>query len=140
MRWVAWRLGANCVLHPLIHTFLKLTLAQDVGVSQRFSGLDNELSQTGYTLSSDLTIRSALHLGHLTAWSLTRLISIFSKNKEWLIQGSRLFPLNWQATQTGHTLFLVSCNFYLYLFCYQFPYCYWLRGCGRPPLCIHGYA
>jgi len=27
--------GANCGLHPLIHTFLKLNLAQDMAVCQR---------------------------------------------------------------------------------------------------------
>jgi F0F1-type ATP synthase assembly protein I len=33
------------------------------------------LPQTGHTFSLGLIIRSALHLGHLTGWSLTRLIS-----------------------------------------------------------------
>jgi hypothetical protein len=45
-------------------------------VSQRFSGLGNELPQTGHTFSVGLIIRLALHLEHLTAWSLTRLISV----------------------------------------------------------------
>ena len=62
-------------LHPLIHTPLEFTLAQDVGVSQRFSGLGNEPPQTGHTFSVGLTNGVSLHLGHLTAWSFTRLIS-----------------------------------------------------------------
>ena len=59
---------------PLIHTHLQFSLAQDVGVSQRFSGLGNEPPQTGHTFSVGLIIRSALHMGYLTAWSATRLI------------------------------------------------------------------
>ena len=62
-------------LHPLIHTLLKFNLAQYIESCQRFSGLGNELPQTGHTFSVALIIRLALHLGHLTAWSLTRLIS-----------------------------------------------------------------
>ena len=65
----------NCGLHPLIHTLPKFNLAQDVGVSQRFSGLGNEVSQTGHAFSVGLIIKSALHWGHLTGWSMTRLIS-----------------------------------------------------------------
>ena len=65
----------DCKLHPLIHTLLEFNVAQDIGVSQRFSGFGNELPQTGHTFSVGLIIRSALHLEHLTAWSLTRLIS-----------------------------------------------------------------
>jgi hypothetical protein len=44
---------------------------------QRFSGFGNELPQTGHTFSSGLTITVSLHLEHLTAWSWTRLISMF---------------------------------------------------------------
>ena len=73
MRWAARRVGADCALHPLIHTLLKFTVAQD-GVSQRFIGLGSLLPQTGHTFSVGFIIRLALHLGHLTAWSLTRLI------------------------------------------------------------------
>ena len=36
--------GADFVLHPLIHTLLKFTLAQDVDYGQRFPGLGSELS------------------------------------------------------------------------------------------------
>ena len=59
-----------------IHTRLKFTLAQDIVVLQRFAGLGSELRQTGHTFSVDLITRLALHLEHLTGWSLTRLISI----------------------------------------------------------------
>jgi hypothetical protein len=67
------------ILHPLIHTLLKFNRTQDVGASQRFSGLGNEPLQTGHTFSVGLIIRLALHLGHLTGWSLTRLISSGSR-------------------------------------------------------------
>jgi hypothetical protein len=66
---------ANWGLHPLIHTLLKFNLPQDVVVFQRFSGLGNDPSQAGHTLSSSFTLTVSLHLGHLTGWSLTRLIS-----------------------------------------------------------------
>jgi hypothetical protein len=56
---------------PLIHTLPKFNLAQNVEVSQRFSSLSNSLPQTGHTFSVCLIIRSALHLEHLTGWSLT---------------------------------------------------------------------
>ena len=69
----------KCELHPLIHTPLDFSLTQNIGVSQRFPGLDNEPPQTGHTFSVGFIIRSALHLGHLTAWSLTRLISSGSR-------------------------------------------------------------
>jgi hypothetical protein len=55
--------GVDFVLHPLIHTLLKFNLAQDVGVSQRFSRLVNELPQTGHTLSDGLTIGVSLYWG-----------------------------------------------------------------------------
>jgi hypothetical protein len=67
---------ANCELHPLIHTSLKFNLAQDVDYGQRFPGLGSEPPQTGHTFSVSLIIKLALHLGHLTLWSLTRFISI----------------------------------------------------------------
>ena len=57
--------GADFILHPLIHTLLKFNLAQDVAVCPRFSGLGNELPQTGHTFSVGLIIRLALHLEHL---------------------------------------------------------------------------
>ena len=76
---VVKRKRAEWRLHPLIHTLLKFDLAQNVGVSQRLSDLGNELPKTGQTFSVGLIIRSALHLGHLTAWSLTRLISSGSR-------------------------------------------------------------
>ena len=38
-----------------------------------------ELPQTGHTFSVGLTIGVSLHLGHLTGWSLTRLISSGSR-------------------------------------------------------------
>ena len=69
-------MGAGFVLHPLIHTRLEFALAQDVGVCQRFSGLGNEPPHTGHTFSVGLIIRLALHLEHLTGWSLIRLISL----------------------------------------------------------------
>ena len=62
-----------------MHTFLKFNLVQDLGVSQRFSRLVNELPQTGHTFSVGLTITVSLHLRHLTEWSLTRLISSGSR-------------------------------------------------------------
>jgi len=34
--------GANCGLHPLIHTLLEFTLAQNIDYGQRFPGLGNE--------------------------------------------------------------------------------------------------
>jgi len=74
------RSSSNCGLHPLIHTLLEFTLAQNVGVSQRFIGLGSLLPQTGHTLSVALTIRLTLHLEHLTEWSLAR--SISSRSRE----------------------------------------------------------
>ena len=73
------RLVWNCGLHPLIHTFLKFNLAQDIWFSQRFTGLGNDPTHTGHTFSVGFIIRSTLHLGHLTVWSLTRLVSSGSK-------------------------------------------------------------
>jgi hypothetical protein len=67
--------GADFVLHPLIHTRLEFNLAQDVDYGQRFPGLGSESPQTGHTFAVSLIIKLALHLGHLTGWSLTRLIS-----------------------------------------------------------------
>ncbi len=69
----------NFILHPLIHTRLEFDLAQDVDYGQRFPGLGSVLPQTGHTFSVGLTIRLALHLEHLTGWSLTLLISAGSK-------------------------------------------------------------
>ena len=69
----------NCRLHPLIHTPMEFTLAQNVEVSQRFSGFGSLPLQTGHTFSVGLIIKLALHLGHLTGWSLARLISSGSR-------------------------------------------------------------
>ena len=66
-------------LHPLIHTLLVLTLAQDVTYGQRFPDLGSEPPQTGHTFSVGLIIKLALHFWHLTLWSLTRLISSGSR-------------------------------------------------------------
>jgi hypothetical protein len=52
----------ECGLHPLIHTLLVLTLAQDVDYGQRFPGLGSEPPQTGHTFSVGLTIRLAFAL------------------------------------------------------------------------------
>ena len=57
-------------------TLLVFNLAQDVEGCQCFSDLGSELPQTGHTFSVGLTIGVSLHLGHLTGWSLTRLISV----------------------------------------------------------------
>jgi hypothetical protein len=62
-------------LHPLNHTGLEYVQAQDIAVSQRFTGFGSLLLQTGHIFSVGLIIRLALHLGHLTERSLTRLIS-----------------------------------------------------------------
>ena len=78
-RWVIKTRGANCGLHPLIHTCLGFVLAQNVGVSQRFSGFGNSLPQTGHALSSGSTIVVSLHLEHLPAWTFTCLISSGSR-------------------------------------------------------------
>jgi len=64
-------------LHPfLIHTLPDFNLTQDIVVFQRFSGLDKAFPQTRQTLSDGLTIGVSLHLGHLTGWTFTRLISL----------------------------------------------------------------
>jgi hypothetical protein len=79
IRWAAWRVGADCRLHPLIYTLPKFNLAQDIVAFQRFSGLGNELPHTGHTFSLRLTIIVNLHFWHFTAWTLTRLISSGSR-------------------------------------------------------------
>jgi hypothetical protein len=76
LNWGGSKEGGECGLHPSIHTLLKFNLAQDVVVCPRFSGLGNDPSQAGHTLSSSFTLTVSLHLGHLTGWSLTRLISV----------------------------------------------------------------
>ena len=68
--------GADCELHPLIHTLLEINLVHDMVLFQRFGGFGSDPSQAGHTLSSSFTLTVSLHLGHLTGWSLTRLISI----------------------------------------------------------------
>ncbi len=73
------RKRAECRLHPLIHTLLIFTAAQNIVDSQRFTGFGNALPQTGHTFSVGFIIRLALRLGHLTGWSLTRLISSGSR-------------------------------------------------------------
>jgi len=67
-------MGADCGFHPLIHTLLDFNLTQDIVAFQRFTGLGNELPQTGHTLSDGFTNTVSLHLGHLTGWTFTRLI------------------------------------------------------------------
>ncbi len=69
----------KCVLHPLIHTLLEFSITQDVDYDQRFPGLGSKPPQTGHTFSVGLIMRSALHLEHLTGWSLTLLISAGSR-------------------------------------------------------------
>jgi len=59
---------------PLIHTQVEFTLAQDMVVLQCFISFGSASPQTGHTFSVGLIIRLAWHLGHLTGWSLTRLI------------------------------------------------------------------
>jgi len=49
-------MGANCGLHPLIHTFLDFNLAQDIVIFQRFLDFGNSLPQTGHVLSDGFTI------------------------------------------------------------------------------------
>ena len=77
-------------------------MAQNIVGFQRFTGLGNELPQTGQTLSSGLSITVSLHLGHLTLWSLTRLISSGSKVLSiqlFLFEKTELFPklLAWRV-------------------------------------------
>ena len=43
----AWRLGANCRLHPLIHTLLKFNLAQDI------ESIESEAEATQCSLKND---------------------------------------------------------------------------------------
>ena len=69
----------KCRLHPLIHTRLESKQAQYVVCNQGFRNFASEPPQTGHTFSVGLVIRLALHLGHLTLWSLTRLISSASR-------------------------------------------------------------
>jgi hypothetical protein len=94
-------MGAGFVLHPLIHTRLEFALAQDVGVCQRFSGLGNEPPHTGHTFSVGLIIRLALHLEHLTGWSLTRLISSGSRLVIFIILYYSTIELTYPSTCTG---------------------------------------
>jgi hypothetical protein len=63
VRWAVWRGGSDNMLR----------------ISQRFSGLGNEPPQTGHTFSVGLIIRLALHLEHLTGWSLALSISTVSR-------------------------------------------------------------
>jgi hypothetical protein len=55
---------------------LEFHRAQDIDVFQHFTGMGSELSQTGHTFSGGLTIGVSLQLGHLTGWTLIRLISM----------------------------------------------------------------
>jgi hypothetical protein len=82
----------KCGLHPLIHTLLGFNLTQDIGASQRFAGLGSAPPQTGQSFSVGLIIRLTLHLEHLTAWSLTRLI--LSGSREVVIWP----PLDWLSS------------------------------------------
>ena len=77
-----WREIRNLRLQsrdPLIHTSPPKNLAQYILFYQRFSGLGNDISQTIQTFSLRLTIVVNLHSGHLTGWSLTRLIESGSR-------------------------------------------------------------
>ena len=58
-------------LHPLMHTYLKFNLAQNIVVFQRLAGMDNELPYRGHTLSDGSTITVSLQLGHLMGWTFT---------------------------------------------------------------------
>ena len=57
-----------------MHTLLSFTLAQYLVIRQCFPSAGSEPPQTGRTFSVGLAIKSALHLEHLTLWSLTRLM------------------------------------------------------------------
>jgi len=59
-RTISWE--QDWRLHPLIHTLLHFTLVQDVGVSQRFSGLGNKLPQTGHINLQRASLYFSLHL------------------------------------------------------------------------------
>jgi len=99
------------ILHPLIHTLLESNLAQDVEGCQRFSGFGNELPQTGHTFSDGWTMRSALHLGHLTGWSLTRLISSGSRLVIFIIFYYSTIELTYPSTCTGlYRFFAIQCS------------------------------
>jgi hypothetical protein len=50
--------------------------ARYIDFCQRFCGLASEFPQTGQAFSVGLTMRLALHLGHLTLWSFIRLTSM----------------------------------------------------------------
>jgi hypothetical protein len=45
---VAKREGADCELHPLIHTWLELNLVQDIENCQCFSSFGNESMRSEY--------------------------------------------------------------------------------------------
>ncbi len=44
VRWGAWRGGANCGLHPLIHTLLESNLAQNLEKKKAEPGTPHFLS------------------------------------------------------------------------------------------------
>ena len=70
----------KCRLHPLIHTLLDFSVAQDLEGCQRFASFGSKLPQTGHMLSFGLTITVSLHLGHLEG--LFKLcFSVFSKSE-----------------------------------------------------------
>ena len=73
------RLSSNCGLHPLIHTLLDFTVAQDLEGCQRFAIFGSKLPQTGHMLSFGLTITVSLHLGHLEGL-FKFCFSVFSKS------------------------------------------------------------
>jgi len=88
---------ADCGFHPFIHTLLEFNLTQHIDWFERSGGFSNSLPQTGHTFSDGLTITVSLHLGHLTGWTLTRLISSGSR----LVTGLprvRKFTLWWCET------------------------------------------
>ena len=70
---------ADCRLHPLIHTLLDFTVAQDLEGCQRFAIFGSKLPQTGHMLSFGLTITVSLHLGHLEGL-FKFCFSVFSKS------------------------------------------------------------
>ena len=101
----------NCGLHPLIYTRLEFDLARDVGYRQRFPGLGSDPPQTGHTFSVGLIIGLALHLEHVTLWSLTRLISSGSRLVIFIILYYSTIELTYPSTCTGlYRFFAIQCS------------------------------
>jgi hypothetical protein len=72
-----------------MYTLLEFSLAQDVDFCQCFKVFGSEPPQTGQSFSVGLITRLALHLEHLTAWSLLRMILSGAR----LVTGFSLTPL-----------------------------------------------